>query len=86
MTVQDRGDNGRLLGTAWAFGLYFSLVWGMILRQSMRATQVAVREILATAVATVVLVTIYMQVASAIGFSRFQEAWTSSVRRGCATT
>src|SRR6185369_3266384 len=67
-----------LENTAWAFGLYFSLVWGMILRQTMRATQVAVREILATAVATVVLVTIYMQVASAIGFSRFQEAWTSS--------
>src|SRR5689334_11554623 len=31
-----------LENTAWAFGLYFSFVWGMILRQSMRATNVAV--------------------------------------------
>src|SRR5438270_6799777 len=26
-----------LENTAWAFGLYFSFIWGMILRQSMRA-------------------------------------------------
>jgi RsiW-degrading membrane proteinase PrsW (M82 family) len=67
-----------LQNTAWAFGLYFSLIWGMILRQSMRATNVPVREIVATAIATVVLVTIYMQVAFAVGFSRLQEYWTSS--------
>ena len=29
-----------LENTAWAFGLYFSFIWGMILRQSMRATSV----------------------------------------------
>ena len=67
-----------LENTAWAFGLYFSFIWGMILRQSMRATSVAVREIVATAIATVVLVTIYMQVAYAVGFSQFQQYWTSS--------
>jgi RsiW-degrading membrane proteinase PrsW (M82 family) len=67
-----------LENTAWAFGLYFSLIWGMILRQSMRATKVAVREIAATAIATVVLVTIYMQVAYTVGFSQFQEIWTNS--------
>jgi RsiW-degrading membrane proteinase PrsW (M82 family) len=67
-----------LENTAWAFGLYFSFIWGMILRQSMRATNVAVREIVATAIATVVLVTVYMQVASVVGFSQFQENWTNS--------
>jgi RsiW-degrading membrane proteinase PrsW (M82 family) len=67
-----------LENTAWAFGLYFSLIWGMILRQTMRATNVAVREIAATAITTVVLVTIYMQVAYAVGFSRLQEYWTNS--------
>ena len=64
--------------TAWAFGLYFSLIWGIILRQTMRATAVTVKEILATATATVVLVTIYMQVAALVGFSQFQDHWTSS--------
>jgi RsiW-degrading membrane proteinase PrsW (M82 family) len=67
-----------LENTAWAFGLYFSLIWGMILRQSMRATSVAFREILITALSTVLLVTIYMQVAYAVGFSQFQENWTNS--------
>jgi len=67
-----------LENTAWAFGLYFSLIWGMILRQSMRATSVPVREIIGTAIATVVLVTIYMQVAFAVGFSQLQQYWTSS--------
>jgi protease PrsW len=67
-----------LENTAWAFGLYFSFIWGMILRQSMRATTVKVQEILATAAATVVLVTIYMQVAYAVGFSQFQQNWTNS--------
>lgn len=67
-----------LENTAWAFGLYFALIWGMILRQSMRATNVAVRDILVTALATVVLVTIYMQTAYAVGFSQLQESWTNS--------
>jgi RsiW-degrading membrane proteinase PrsW (M82 family) len=67
-----------LENTAWAFGLYFAFIWGMILRQSMRATSVGVREIVATAVATVVLVTVYMQVAYAVGFSQFQSNWTGS--------
>ena len=72
--------HGRLTleNTAWAFGLYFSLIWGIILRQTMRAFQVGVKEIAATAAATVVLVTVYMQVAAVVGFSQFQEAWTSS--------
>jgi protease PrsW len=67
-----------LENTAWAFGLYFSLIWGIILKQTMRATSVSIKEILATALATVVLVTVYMQVAAVVGFSQFQEAWTSS--------
>jgi RsiW-degrading membrane proteinase PrsW (M82 family) len=64
--------------TAWAFGLYFSLIWGIILRQTMRATAVTIKDIVSTAVATVVLVTIYMQVAAVVGFSQFQDTWTSS--------
>src|ERR1051326_7915485 len=44
----------------------------------MRATSVPVRQIAATAGATVVLVTVYMQVASVVGFSQFQENWTNS--------
>ena len=67
-----------LENTAWAFGLYFSFIWGMILRQSMRATSVKMQEILSTALATVVLVTIYMQVAYAVGFSQLQSNWTNS--------
>lgn len=67
-----------LQNTAWAFGIYFAFIWGMILRQSLRATAVGVREIAATALATVILVTVYMQVAYAVGFSQFQDSWTSS--------
>ena len=67
-----------LENTAWAFGLYFACIWGMILRQFMRATAVTIREIVVTAVATVLLVTIYMQVAAAVGYSQFQSNWTGS--------
>jgi RsiW-degrading membrane proteinase PrsW (M82 family) len=67
-----------LENTAWCFGLYFSLIWGMILRQSTRATTVSMREIAMTALATIILVTLYMQVAYVVGYSQFQANWTGS--------